>query len=103
MSKLEKFFSKFQLVKLRSRKITIIMLIVAIVLTTGALTALHLFKSQLQHRTDALREEAARLEMENAALQEDIDQVGSIQSFVEIAEKELDLVQPDAIFYQAEP
>ena len=103
MSKLEKFFSKFQLVKLRSRKITIIMLIVAIVLTTGALTALHLFKSQLQNRTDALREEAARLEMENAALQEDIDQVGSIQSIVEIAEKELDLVQPDAVFYQAEP
>ena len=103
MSKLEKFFSKFQLVKLRSRKITIIMLIVAIVLTTGALTALHLFKSQLQNRTDALREEAARLEMENAALQEDIDQVGSIQSIVEIAEKELDLVQPDAVFYQPEP
>lgn len=103
MSKLEKFFSKFQLVKLRSRKITIIMLIVAIVLTTGALTALHLFKLQLQHRTDALREEAARLEMENAALQEDIDQVGSIQSIVEIAEKELGLVQPDAVFYQAEP
>ena len=103
MSKLEKFFSKFQLVKLRSRKITIIMLIVAIVLTTGALTVLHLFKSQLQNRTDALREEAARLEMENAALQEDIDQVGSIQSIVEIAEKELDLVQPDAVFYQAEP
>ena len=103
MSKLEKFFSKFQLVKLRSRKITIIMLIVAIVLTTGALTALHLFKSQLQNRTDALREEAARLEMENAALQEDIDQVGSIQSIVEIAEKEVDLVQPDAVFYQVEP
>ena len=103
MSKLEKFISKFQLVKLRSRKITIVMLIVAIVLTTGALTALHLFKAQLQRRTDALQEEAARLEMENAALQEDIDQVGSIQSIVEIAEKELDLVQPDAIFYQAEP
>ena len=103
MSKLEKFFSKFQLVKLRSRKITIIMLIVAIVLTTGALTALHLFKAQLQRRTDALQEEAARLEMENAALQEDIDQVGSIQSIVEIAEKELDLVQPDAVFYQAQP
>ena len=103
MSKLEKFFSKFQLVKLRSRKITIVMLIVAIVLTMGALTALHLFKAQLQRRTDALQEEAARLEMENAALQEDIDQVGSIQSIVEIAEKELDLVQPDAVFYQAEP
>ena len=103
MSKLEKFISKFQLVKLRSRKITIIMLIVAIVLTTGALTALHLFKSQLQNRNDALREEAARLEMENAALQEDIDQVGSIQSIVEIAEKELGLVQPDAVFYQPEP
>ena len=103
MSKFEKFISKFQLVRIRSRKLTVIVLVVAIVLSMGALTVLHLSRKQLQNRTDELREQAAHLELENAALQEDIDQVGSIQSIVEIAEKELDLVQPDAVFYQAEP
>ena len=103
MSKFEKFISKFQLVRIRSRKLTVIVLVVAIVLSMGALTVLHLSRKQLQNRTDELREQAAHLELENAALQEDIDQVGSIQSIVEIAEKELDLVQPDAVFYQVEP
>ena len=103
MSKFEKFISKFQLVRIRSRKLTVIVLVVAIVLSMGALTALHLSRKQLQNRTDELREQAAHLELENAALQEDIDQVGSIQSIVEIAEKELGLVQPDAVFYEAEP
>lgn len=103
MSKFEKFISKFQLIRIRSRKLTVIVLVVAIVLSMGALTALHLSRKQLQNRTDELREQAAHLELENAALQEDIDQVGSIQSIVEIAEKELGLVQPDAVFFETAP
>jgi cell division protein FtsL len=103
MSKFEKFISKFQLVRIRSRKLTVIVLVVAIVLSMGALTVLHLSRKQLQNRTDELREQAAHLELENAALQEDIDQVGSIQSIVEIAEKELGLVQPDAVFFETAP
>ena len=103
MSKLEKFISKFRLVKVRSRKLTVIVLVVAILFATVALTLLHLSIHHLKNRTQDLQEQAAHLEMENAALQEDIDQAGSIQSIVEIAEKELGLVQPDAVFYEAEP
>jgi len=102
MADLGKFFSKFQLVKKRSRKLTIIMLVIAILLSMGALAALHLSMMSLKNRTEDLRDQAAHLEGENAQLQEDIDQVGSIQSIVEIAEKELGLVQPDAVFYQPE-
>ena len=102
MADLEKFFSKFRLVRKRSRKLTVIMLVVAILLSMGALTALHLSMRSLRNRTENLRDQAAHLEGENAQLQEDIDQVGSIQSIVEIAEKELGLVQPDAVFYQPE-
>ena len=103
MADLSKFFGKFQLVKVRSRKATIIMLVVAIVLSMGALAALHLSMKGLKDRTDKLRDQAAHLEGENASLQEDIDQVGSIQSIVEIAEKELGLVPPDAVFYETTP
>lgn len=103
MADFEKFLSKFQLVKLRSRKLTVIILVVAMLLSMGALTALHIFRITLENRTEDLRSKAAHLEAENEALLEDIEQVDSIQSIVEIAEEELGLVQPDAVFYQTEP
>lgn len=102
MADLEKFFSKFQLVKKRGKKLTIVMLVVAVLLSVGALTVLHFSIASLKNRTEDLRNQAIYLEGENAQLQEDIDQVGSIQSIVDIAEKELGLVQPDAVFYQPE-
>jgi len=103
MADLEKFFSKFQLVKLRSRKLTIVALVIAIVLSMGALAALHISRITLENRSEDLRDQAAHLEAENAELLEDIEQVDSIHGIVEIAEKELGLVQPDAVFYQTEP
>ena len=95
--------SKVRFVRRRSGKWTIIAIIIAIVLSMGALTALHLSMSQLKNRTEDLRDKAAQLEAENEALQEDIEQVDSIQGIVEIAEKELGLAQPDAVFYGEEP
>ena len=102
MADLQKFFSKFQLVKKRGKKLTIVMLVIAILLSAGALAALHFSMVTLKNRTEDLKNQAVYLEGENAQLQEDIDQIGSIQSIVEIAEKELGLVQPDAVFYQPE-
>ena len=103
MVDLDKFFSKFRLEKKRTTKATVITLIIAVVLAAGALTALQFSIAALNRRTEDLRQQAAHLEAENAELQEDIDQVGSIKSIVEIAEEQLDLVQPDAVFFQTEP
>ena len=103
MVDLDKFFSKFRLVKKRPTKATVIVLIIAVVLAAGALTALPFSIAALNRRTEDLRQQAAQLEAENAELAEDIEQVGSIKSIVEIAEEQLDLVQPDAVFYQTEP
>ena len=103
MAELKKFFSRIRLVRQKGRKITVVMLVIAIVLSTGALTALHLSKAALQRRTDELRDQAAHLEAENAELLEDIEQVDSIAGIVEIAEEELGLVQPDAVFFCTEP
>ena len=103
MASLKKMINRVQFVRHRSGKWTIIMVIIAIVLSMGALTALHLSMSQLKNRTEDLRDQAAHLEAENEELQKDIEQVDSIQSIVEIAEKELGLVQPDAVFYSEEP
>lgn len=94
--------SKIQLVKRRSGKLTIIAIVIAIVLSMGALTMLHLSIRDIKNRTEDLRDKAAQLEEENAELLEDIDQVDSIHGIVEIAKEELGLVQPDAVFYQPE-
>ncbi len=103
MADFEKIFSRIQLVRQRSKKLTIIVIVIAIVLSMGALTALHLSMNTLKQRTEDLRDKAAHLEAENAELLEDMEQVDSIQGIVEIAEEELGLVQPDAVFYQPEP
>ena len=103
MADLEKFFSKFRLVKKRSGKLTIIAVVTAIVLSMGALTALHLSMNELKNRTENLRDKAATLEAENEELQEDIEQADSIKGIVKIAENELGLVQPDSVFYRPEP
>ena len=103
MANFKKMISKVRFVRRRSGKWTIIAIIIAIVLSMGALTALHLSMSQLKNRTEDLRDKAAQLEAENEDLQEDIEQVDSILGIVEIAEKELGLAQPDAVFYGEEP
>ena len=103
MADFKKIISNVQLVRQRSKKLTIIMVVIAIVLSMGALTALHLSMNALKQRTEDLRDKAAHLEAENAELLEDMAQVDSIQGIVEIAEEELGLVQPDAVFYQPEP
>lgn len=103
MANLRKMINRVQFVRRRSGKWTIIAIIVAIVLSMSALAALHLSMGFLKNRTEDLRDKAAHLEAENAALQEDIEQVDSIQGIVEIAEEELGLVQPGAVFYSEEP
>lgn len=102
MADFKKIFSRIQLVKRRSKKLTVVMIVIAIVLSMGALTALHLSKTALENHTADLRDKAAHLEAENAELEEDIKQVDSVQGLVEIAEEELGLVQPDTIFFKPE-
>ena len=102
MADFGKIISKIQLVKRPSGKLTIIVVVIAIVLSMGALTALHISMNTLKNRTEDLRDKAAHLEAENAELLDDIENVDSIHGIVEIAEEELGLVQPDAVFYQPE-
>ena len=99
MANFKKMINRIQFVRRRSSKWTVIVIIIAIVLSMGALAALHLSMIELKNRTDELMDKAAHLEAENDQLQEDIEQVDSIQGIVEIAEEELGLVQPDAVFY----
>ena len=103
MAKIGEFISRIRFTYRRSSSLTKVVVIVTIILCMGALTALRLSMNDLEKRTEDLRQTAANLEEANVDLQEDIDQLGSMQSIVEIAEDELDLVQPGTVIFQPEP
>ena len=75
-----------------------IALLAVIVLSTAALITIHTAIDRSEKRLEALRNEAISLEQENDALREDIDALGSRESIIEIAGKQLGLV-PNIILY----
>ena len=100
-----KIREKLKLIKLRLRpspRSTKIMLIVAILFAMTALIALRMAITDLNNRTEALRDKAAALEQENKDLQENIGILGSVQSIIQIARDELGLVDPNTVILEPE-
>ena len=100
MAEIKKFFSRIQLVRRPSQTATKVMVILALVLSMGALATLRISTISLQKENEALHDQAAELSAANAELQEDISQLGSVQSVEKIAREELGLVNPDTIIFQ---
>ncbi len=89
---------KFKLVYHRSSPLVKIMASAAIVFSMLAILALAWVRSSVEDKTDQLRKEALQLEQSNAALEDQIAILGSVQGVQHIAEEELGLVQPGTIF-----
>ena len=99
------FKNPFQNVKIvfrRSRPLTKVVVIAAILLSMAALIALRWTLNDIQAETQDMRSEAARLEQENAELEEKIGELGSVQSMMDIAEEELGLVDPDTVVIETD-
>lgn len=79
-----------------------IVMVVLIVFSMSALTALAWVRGSIRSQVEDLRQEAAALEQENRELQEKIDALGSVQSVQDIAQEELGLVNPDTVLIQPE-
>ena len=71
--------------------------ILLILFSMAALLALRWVHEGILAETEKLTQEAAAIEYENADLQEQIDNVDSVQSVQGIAREELDLVDPDTV------
>ena len=100
-----KIKDKLKLIKLRLRpspRSTKIMLIVVILFAMTALIALRMAITELDNRTEDLRDKAAALEQENENLRENIGILGSVQSIIQIARDELGLVDPDTVILEPE-
>jgi cell division protein FtsB len=67
-----------------------------------ALLTLSWAKYDVQKQTQEMMGEAARLEQENAQLEQKIDALGSVQSAEQIAQEELGMVSSDTVLIDTE-
>ena len=95
-------FQNIKVVYRRSKPLTKVVVIAAIVLSMAALITLRWTLNDIQKQTQDMKAEAARLEQENAELEDKIDQLGSVQSAMDIAQEELGLVDPDTVVIETD-
>ena len=100
MAKIKNPFQNIQIVTHRSNPLTKSVVIAAIVLSIAAVIALGWTQNALEAEIQQMREEAAFLQQENAELAESQLDAENIQGVMDIAQEELDLVDPDTILIQ---
>ena len=84
----------------RSKPLTKILVIAAIVLSTVALLTLRIVQTNIEQQTQEMKQEIGKLLDENAELEEKKDGAGSVQGYKDIAESELGYVDPDTTFFE---
>ena len=94
--------SSIKLVYRRSRPLTKIVVLVAVVLSILALLTLRSAIMTTREETEDLRNQAMALEQENSRLEQYIEELGTIQAIIRIAQEKLGLVEPDSIIIQPE-
>lgn len=95
-------FSRIRLKNRRSSILVKCIVLVTLVVCTVALLTLRAAIVNTQRQENALREEAAALEQQNQTLNEDISELGTIQSIKKLAGKLLGLVDPDTVVFLPE-
>jgi hypothetical protein len=94
--------SKLQFIYRRSHPAVKILVIVAIVFSMLAVTAMTWVRAKIQDRTDALRWEAAQLEQDNRDLSNMLDAPDSVDSVEQMAEEELGLIESGSVLIDTE-
>ena len=97
---------KLKNVRLVFRRSSILMrcvIIAAIVLSTAALLTLRTAQIDAQAKADDLKSQAAQLEQDKNKLEQDIANLGSLDSLEQIAKDELGLVNPDCVLISPNP
>lgn len=95
-------FRRVRLVYRRSSTLLKCVVLTTIVFSTLALLTLRFAILDAQRQSEALRDEAAKLEQENQELSRSIAQLGTVQSVTELAGKLLGLVDPDTVIFLPE-
>ena len=99
MAKLKNPLRRVRLVYRRSKPLTKMIVAIAIVLSMAALISLGVATHAAKERAAELRQQVQVLEQENEALQNDISQLGTLESLQKLARELLDLVMPGTVFF----
>ncbi len=93
-------FSRFRLVYRRSSPLLKSVVLVTIVLGAVTLTALGIAHNQELRKQKQLEKQILALEQENQQVEENISELGSVQSILKIAMEKLGLVKPGTILFE---
>lgn len=91
--------SGIQIKLVRSSTLWKTLVLVVLVLSIACLMVLRAHLLEAKGEAEALRSQAAQLEQENSRLQTYVQQLGTVQGIIRIAQEELGLVQPDTIIF----
>ena len=94
--------SAIKLVYRRSRPLTKIVVLAAVVLSILALMTLRSAILTTREKTEDLRTQAIELEQKNSRLEQYIEELGTIRGIIRIAQEKLGLIEPDSIIIQPE-
>ncbi len=95
-------FNTVKLVRCRSSKVTIVVVLVAVVLSMVALLALNSAIGTAEASAEDLRFQAFQLEQENSRLEYYISELGTVQGIIRIAQEKLGLIDPNSVIIQPE-
>lgn len=85
-----------------SRTVVKILVLAVLVLSIVGLMLLRGAILDTKRENEALRAQAGELQQENSRLEAYIQQFGTVQGIIRIAQEELGLVQPDSIIFDPE-
>ena len=88
-----------KLVVRKTSPVTKAAIVTAAILSVVAIVALYGSIDSLRNQYDALRDDALALESDNAALKDNIEDLGSLESALRIAMEELVLTFPDSLIF----
>ena len=93
---------KYRFVLRKASPLVKTVILIAIVLSTIALVTLHATIQQTRQEYEQLRQEAGVLEENNEGLLERIENLGSLESIIQIAMEKLGLVMPDTTIFDTD-
>ena len=93
---------KVKVVRRRSRILTKVVVLAAVLMSVATLLTLLLVIQSTRDRTEALKTEAAQLSNENSRLELYIQELGTVKGIIRIAQEELGLIEPDSIIIDPE-
>ncbi len=99
MAKKNRFFNRFRLVYRSSPLLLKCIVLATIVFSIAALSVIRMDLNQWQEKTNENRVYAAQLEQENANRKDMIRNQDTVDGVRQIAEEELNLVDPDTAFF----